>query len=150
MRRVYQFLLILFVAGMVLLVLYAAPLTRPWMETTLGPPVSAMFGTVYTFAINSPPALFLLANPIWLFIIGIVLGIFPVSFPIIHRSFNTVRGKAVGSAMKESTLYAKQKVHTHVATQVAEKPEKTTTQPIPPVAPAPKEEKVKPEAENTE
>lgn len=150
MRRVYQILLILFVAGMVLLCLYAAPPTRPWMETTLGPPVSAMFGSVWTFIIASAPYQFLLANPYLILVVGIVIGVCPLSFPIIHRSFNTIRGKAVGSAIGESSLYPKQTFPTQVSTQLPQ-PEatKTTVEPIPPVVPTPQPEPAKPEAEAT-
>ena len=148
MRRVYQFLLILSVVGLVLLVLYAAPPTRPWMEANLGPPLTYAFGSTWTMITASTPYQFLLANPHLILVLGIIIGVCPLSFPIIHRSFNTVRQKFTSSSIKESGLYPKTTAPTYMATQVAAKPEKTTTQPITPVAPIP-EETVKPEAETT-
>lgn len=154
MKRLYQIGLIIFLIFLALLMLYAHPATRPWMEANLGPPLTYAFGNAYATVINSPPALFLIANPIWLFIIGIILGIFPVSFPLIHRSFNTVRRRFTRSSIKESGLYPRQQVATHTVTQLpAPQPTKTTppapqVEPIPPVAPTPEPE-VKPEPEES-
>lgn len=147
-RRLYQFLLVLFCIFLALLILYAVPLTRPWMEANLGPPLSTAFGSTWNAITNSGPYRFLLANPLWIAIISLFLGIFPVSFPIIHRSFNTVRGKAVRSSVTESSLYPKQQAPTHTVTQLQPKPEPTkeTVTPIPEVAP---KEEVKPEVEET-
>jgi hypothetical protein len=156
MRRVYQILLIIIIAGLVLLVLYAIPAsispTRPWMEATLGPPLSYIFGSTWSAIKNSSPYQFLLANPYLILVVGIVVGIFPISFPIIHRSFNTVRAKFTRSSIEESGLYPKQTFPTQVSTQLPQpEPTKTAsapaqTQPITPVAPTPEE---KPEAEAT-
>lgn len=154
MRRLYQIGLIIALVLLALLVLYAHPTTRPWMEAKLGPPLTYAFGSAYAVIINSPPALFLIANPIWLFIIGVILGVFPISFPLIHRSFNWGRAKFVRSSVNESALYPRQQAPTYTVTQAAQQPEKITTQPVTPVAPTPEPEPepepVKQEAEPSE
>jgi hypothetical protein len=150
MRRVYQILLIISVALLVLLVLYAAPPTRPWMEANLGPPLTAAFGGAWSTVKASAPYQFLLANPHLILVVGIAIGVCPLSFPIIHRSFNSVRGKFTRSSIQESGLYPKQSFPTQVSTQLPQPTAtKTVVEPIPPVAPVPTPEPVKPESEAT-
>lgn len=143
MRRLYKILAVLFVIFLALLILYAAPPTRPWMEHTLGPPLNMAFSTVWTSITASAPYQFIIANPLWILILGLILGIVPVSFPILHGAFNFVRGKAVISAAKETGMYPQQtRPKTTPISTPAPQPTKTESTPTP--QPQPAETKTEP------
>ncbi len=105
-RTAYRILLILCIVGLVLLVLYALPEdvspTRGWMQTHLGPPLQTAFGGAYTTITTSAPYVFIASNSILILVVGIIIGIVPISFPVIHGAFNKARGWWVKSAAKES------------------------------------------------
>ena len=75
---------------------------RDWMQINIGPPVLAIFGGIIIAITTSPIWLQYVAPTLNAWLIGLGLGIVPVSFPLIHRAFNAYRGRWVRSADKES------------------------------------------------
>ena len=138
-RIVWIILLLLFLACIGILALYAWEGTRPWMTANASPVIDQVTGGVASTVYNSAPIQFLIANPVISHAIVLVLGVCPLSFPIIHRIFNRVRAVGVKSAIGESALYPKQSAPTFTSTQLPQpQPESTSkpiiqTQPVPPV-----------------
>lgn len=144
MRRLYQIFTIIFAVFFVVLCLYAfVDPMRAWMQTNIGPTVLAIFGGIIVGITTSPIWLHHVAPTLNAWLIGLAMGIFPISFPMIHRTFNWYRAKHVQSADRESghILY---KEPISSPSRQTESPAKTKSE-SPPVktepTPAPQEEK---------
>jgi len=135
MRRLYKIFLGIFAVFFVILCLYAFidPI-RIWMQINIGPLVLAVFGGIIIMITTSPLWLQYVAPTLNAWLIGLALGIIPVSFPLIHRSFNWYRTKHVQSADKESG-------HTYLQdrpiSQQTTTPEPKKTSKAPPAEPTP-------------
>jgi len=143
MRRFYKILLILFVSVFVLLILYAAPWTRPWMESNIGPPLESTFGTVTTAITTSFIwQHYVIPFPNQLLIGAVILG-FPIAW-LVHKSFNFVRAKAISSASRETGLGGREVFKEPISSpsytppaQVKETPQPAAPAPPPPEQPKP-------------
>ena len=142
MRRLYKVLFIIFLVCLGLLVLYALPMTRPWMETNIGPPLMSVGGGIFSGIVASAPVQFLLANPLLIAIIFLILGICPISFPIIHGAFNKHRAWFVRSSDKESGRIIMTEPRSVPMTTVAAPTSTPAPATTPAPAPAPKPEPV--------
>ena len=131
MRRLYKLFVVLFAVFFATLCLYAfIDPVEIWMDKNIGPPVLAIFGGVIVAVTTSPLWLQYVAPTLNAWLIGLALGIVPVSYPLIHRAFNKYRGFWVKSADKESGRYP---------LEVQERPisQQTTTQEPKPTSKAP-------------
>lgn len=105
MRRLYRILLGLFLILFVLLCIYAfVEPVRGWMQVTLGPPASDIFGGIATMVTTSWIWRdYLMPFPNQFLIFG---GIFWITMAWLwHKNFNWIRTKAVHSAAKDSGMY---------------------------------------------
>lgn len=102
MRRLYKFLLALWICIFVVAILYAfVPPAKAFMDSTIGPPIRAAFGGMINAITGSMIwKQYIVPFPNQLIIGAIILG-FPIAF-LIHKSFNKVRGVFVRSADRET------------------------------------------------
>ena len=150
MRRLYKVFVGIFAVFFVILCLFAfVDPVRIWMQINIGPLVLAVFGGIIVAVTTSPIWLQYVAPTLNAWLIGLALGIVPVSFPLIHRAFNKYRGFWVKSADEESghTYLQERPISQQTTTP---EPKKTSKPPTPapplktetppPTPPKPKQE----------
>jgi len=135
MRRLYKIFLGGFLVFLTILILYAAPPTRAFTESTLGPPITAVFGGAIDIVVNS----WIWQNYVLPFPNQLVLGALCIGFPIAwlwHKSFNRFRGYFHMSAHKETGDYPLQTKPISQQTTTPQ-PKKTSKAPAPTPQPTP-------------
>lgn len=105
------------------------------MQINIGPVVFAIFGGIIVAVTTSPIWLQYVAPTLNAWLIGIAMGIVPLSFPLIHGAFNRYRKVWVKSAQKESGQYPLDVQERPISQQTVTPQPKTTSK-----APAPQSE----------
>lgn len=100
----YGVLVFLIVLSFVIIALYALDETRPWMQANITPPLLAVFGVPYRIIADSAPVQFIASNPLLSILSGMIIGICPISFPMLHRAYNAFTGFWAARKMSESSI----------------------------------------------
>lgn len=128
-KLIYGILIALIVASFVIIALYALDFSRPWMQENFTPPMLAIFGVPYNFIASSAPVQFIASNPLLIVLVGMIIGICPISFPVLHRGYNAFTGFWAARKMSESSI--RLPVDTGIRTQTiqSQTPVGATTRP---------------------